>query len=437
MKNTVAIVGRPNVGKSTLFNRLTEGKRAIVHESSGVTRDRHYGVAIWNGVEFNLIDTGGYSLDKEDSFGEAIRQQVLIALNEADVIIFLTDVVSGITAEDDEVAKILRKTNKPVITVVNKVDNTELYMETSEFYKLGMGNFFSVSSINGAGTGDMLDALVAAFPKKNNDNDETETEIPRFAIVGRPNAGKSLFVNTLLGEDRNIVTPISGTTRDSLNTRYKRFGKDFILVDTAGLRKKSKVNEDIEFYSTMRSIKAIENSDVCLLMVDAEKGFEAQDQNIMNLILKNKRGVVVLVNKWDLIEKDSNTAKEFEREIKARTAPFTDYTIIFISALEKQRLLKAIDEAERVYHARKTKIQTAVLNKALEKYIKRNQPPAFRGKYIKIKYAAQLPTYAPNFAFYCNYPDHIKEAYRRYLENNLRNDFDFKGVPIELFFRKK
>lgn len=436
MRNTAAIVGRPNVGKSTLFNRLTEGRKAIVHESAGVTRDRHYGTAVWNGIEFNLIDTGGYSMDKEDAFGEAIRRQVLIALEEADVVLFLTDVVSGITAEDDVVAEILRKTDKPVLTLVNKVDNTELHMQTAEFYKLGLGDFYPISSINGAGTGDMLDALTEAFPKKTGTGEE-EDEIPRFAVVGRPNAGKSLFVNTLLGEERNIVTPVSGTTRDSINTRYTRFGKDFLLVDTAGLRKKSKVNEDVEFYSTMRSVKAIENSDVCLLMIDAEQGFEAQDQNIMNLILKNKRGLVVLVNKWDLIEKDNHTAKEFERAIKERTAPFTDYTVMFISALEKQRLLKAIDEAERVYHARKTKIQTSILNNAVQKYIQKNQPPSFRGKHIKIKYAAQLPTYSPNFAFYCNYPDHIKEAYRRYLENNLRRDFDFKGVPIELFFRKK
>ncbi len=437
MRNTVAIVGRPNVGKSTLFNRLTEGRKAIVHESSGVTRDRHYGTVIWNGIEFNMIDTGGYSLNDDDEFGKAIREQVIIALEEADLIIFLTDVTAGITTDDEVVAQILRKTNKKIITVINKVDNTALHMQTAEFYKLGLGDFFPISSINGAGTGDMLDAIVEHLPKESTVNEEDRSDIPRFAVVGRPNAGKSLFVNTLLGEQRNIVTPVSGTTRDSLDTLYTRFGKEFILVDTAGLRKKSKVNEDIEFYSTMRSIKAIENSDVCLLMIDAQQGFQAQDQNILNLIIKNKRGVVVLVNKWDLIEKDSNTAKKLENKIKERTAPFTDYPVIFISALEKQRLLKTIDEAEKVFEARKSKIQTSVLNKALERYTKKNPPPSFRGKHVKIKYATQLPTYAPNFAFYCNYPDHIKEAYRRYLENNLRRDFNFYGVPIELFFRKK
>lgn len=436
MRNTAAIVGRPNVGKSTLFNRITEERKAIVHESAGVTRDRHYGTGIWNGMEFNLIDTGGYVTGSGDAFEAEIRKQVLTALSEADVVIYMTDVSSGITADDDMVAQILRKANKPIIPVINKVDNNALLLETAEFYKLGLGQFYPISSTNGAGTGDFLDALIEAFPKKDNQAEEEE-EIPRFAVVGRPNAGKSLFVNALLGENRNIVTPISGTTRDSINTRYKKFGKDFLLIDTAGLRKKAKVNEDVEFYSTMRSVRAIENSDVCLLIVDAEQGFEAQDQNILNLIIKNKRGVVILINKWDLIEKDNHTTVEFQRTIKQKIAPFNDVPILFISALEKQRLLKAIETAEKVYHARKRKIKTAVLNKAVQAYIQKNPPPAFRGRHIKIKYAAQLPTYAPNFAFYCNYPDHIPEAYRRYLENKLREDFDFNGVPIELFFRKK
>lgn len=436
MKNTAAIVGRPNVGKSTLFNRITEQRKAIVHESSGVTRDRHYSTGIWNGVEFNLIDTGGYASGNKDIFEAEIKKQVMTALDEADVIVFMLDVTSGITAEDDMVAKILRKSSKPIITVINKADNNALLLETSEFYKLGMGDFYPVSSINGAGTGDFLDALVEAFPHKNT-SDEADEELPRFAVVGRPNAGKSLFVNSLLGEERNIVTPVSGTTRDSINTRYNKFGKDFLLVDTAGLRKKSKINEQVEFYSSMRSVKAIENSDVCLLMLDAEHGFESQDQNILNLIIKNKRGVVILVNKWDLIEKDNYTTSQYTKFIKQKLAPFNDIPILFVSALEKQRLLKALETAEKVYYARKQKIKTAVLNKALQRYIQKNPPPAFRGKHIKIKYAAQLPTYAPNFAFYCNYPDHVPESYRRYLENNLRQDFNFTGVPIELFFRKK
>lgn len=436
MRYTAAIVGRPNVGKSTLFNRLTEERKAIVHETSGVTRDRHYGTAIWNGVEFNLIDTGGYTTENIDGFEEDIRKQVLIALDEADIVIFITDVTSGITAPDDVVSKILRKADKPVITAVNKVDNSKLLMEIAEFYKLGLGEFYPISSTNGSGTGEFLDALVEMFPKNTSETEE-DIELPRFAVVGRPNAGKSLFINSLLGEDRNIVNPISGTTRDSINTHFTKFGKNIRLIDTAGLRKKAKVKENVEFYSTMRSVKAIENSDVCLLMIDAQHGIEAQDATILNLIIKNKRGLVILVNKWDLIEKDNSTAKQFERAIRERIAPFNDVPILFISALTKQRLIKTIDVAQEVYEARKQKLQTAKLNKVILKAIQKNPPPAHRGKFIKIKYVTQLPTYAPNFAFYCNYPDHVKEPYKRYLENRLREEFNFTGVPIELFFRKK
>lgn len=435
MNRIVAIVGRPNVGKSTLFNRLTESRKAIVDEVSGVTRDRHYGKTVWNGISFSVIDTGGFVNDSDDVFEEEINKQVILAIDEADVILFMVDVMSGTTEMDISVAELLRRTDKKVILVINKVDNNERLLEAGEFYSLGLGDYFAVSSVNGSGTGDLLDEVVNHLP----DSVEEETDdLPKFAIVGRPNAGKSSLVNSLLGEERFIVTPVAGTTRDSIYTRYNKYQHDFFIVDTAGLRKKGKVNEDIEFYSTMRSVRAIENSDVCLLMLDATRGIESQDLNIMSLIHKNNKGLVILVNKWDLVEsKDSNSMKELEKEIRYRTAPFVDYPMLFISATNKQRIHKVLDTAMEVYNNRLRKITTSVLNTFLLEVIGSNPPPATKGKYIRIKYVTQLPTHAPSFVFFCNLPQYIKESYSRFLENRLREKFNFSGVPIRIFFRKK
>jgi GTP-binding protein len=434
MGNIVAIVGRPNVGKSTLFNRLTESKKAIVNEISGVTRDRHYGRSEWNGKEFSVIDTGGYVTNSEDIFEEEIRKQVLIALDEASVILFVVDVENGITDLDEAVAKMLRKIKKPVLLVVNKVDNHQRIYEASEFYGLGLGEIHPISSINGSGTGDLLDELVRQF---RGEEEESMEDLPKFAIVGRPNVGKSTLVNTLIGEERNIVTPLAGTTRDSILTRYSKFNHDFYLIDTAGLRKKGKVSEDLEFYSMLRSIRSIETADVCLLMLDATRGAEGQDVHILSLILKNRKGVVVLVNKWDLVEKDHHSTEKFRKQILEKTAPFQDFPIIFISAVNKQRVYRVLETALEVYKNRIRKVQTPALNKYMQKVIEEHPPPAHKGKYIRIKYVTQLPTHAPSFAFYANLPQYIREPYKRYLENRLRHKFNFEGVPVQIFFRKK
>ncbi len=434
MGNIVAIVGRPNVGKSTFFNRLTETRQAIVDEVSGVTRDRHYGKVFWNGQDFSIIDTGGYITNSDDVFEEEIRKQVHLAIDEADVVVFLVDVISGITDLDETVSRMLRKIDKPVVLVVNKVDNSSRLFEASEFYGLGLGDYYPISSINGSGTGDFLDHLVSVFVKKE---DEEEDELPRIAVVGRPNVGKSSLVNALIGEERNIVTPISGTTRDSINTRYTKFSHDFILVDTAGLRKKGKVKEDLEFYSVMRSVRAIEHSDVCMLLIDASIGIEAQDVNIFHLIARNSKGVVVLVNKWDLVEKETKTMKAFEENIRQRLEPFDDVPVLFVSALNKQRIHKALEVAVEVNVNRKRKIPTSQLNEVMQEVIEEHHPPSVKGKFIRIKYVTQLPTYAPAFAFYCNLPQYVREAYKRYLENQIREHFNFTGVPIKIFMRKK
>jgi GTPase len=437
LRNIVAIVGRPNVGKSTLFNRLTESRNAIVKETSGVTRDRHYGVAEWNGIEFSVIDTGGYVVGSDDIFEEEIRKQVIVAIEEANAIIFVVDVVTGITDLDTDVADILRRTKKKVMVVCNKVDNTERQLQSAEFYSLGLGEVFNISAINGSGTGEMLDTLVEGLDKELKSEDE-ETELPRFAIVGKPNVGKSSLINALVGKDRSIVTPISGTTRDSINTRYNAFGFDFILVDTAGIRKKAKVHEDIEFYSVLRSVRTIENSDVCIFMIDATEGIQKQDLNIFYVIEKNHKGVVVLVNKWDLVEnKESNTTKEYEDLIREQLAPYKDVPIIFTSTITKQRIHKALEEAVRVFENRKRKIPTSKLNDLMLDIINNNPPPAYKGKYVKIKFVSQLPTHAPAFAFFCNLPQYVKEPYKRYLENQLRKHYDFSGVPVRIFMRKK
>jgi len=430
----VAIVGRPNVGKSTFFNRLTETRQAITDEVSGVTRDRHYGKVIWNGQEFSIIDTGGYVTHSDDVFEAEIRKQVLLAIEEADVVVFLVDVISGITDLDQTIADMLRKIKKPVLLVVNKVDNSNRLFDATEFYGLGLGDYFALSSINGSGTGDMLDKLVSMFDKKE---EEEEEEIPKIAVVGRPNVGKSSLVNALIGEERNIVTPISGTTRDSIHTRYNKFNHDFYLVDTAGLRKKGKVKEDLEFYSVMRSIRAIEHADVCLMLIDATIGMEGQDVNIFHLIERNRKGVVVLVNKWDLVEKETMTMKQFEEQIRKRLEPFVDVPILFVSALTKQRIHKALELAIKVYQQRRVRIPTSRLNEVMQQVIEENHPPAVKGKFIRIKYVTQLPTHAPAFAFYCNLPQYIREPYKRYLENQIRKYFDFTGVPIRIFMRKK
>ncbi len=434
MSRIVAIVGRPNVGKSTLFNRLTESKEAIVDEVSGVTRDRNYGMSHWNGIDFSVIDTGGYVQNSDDIFEEEINKQVLLAIEESDLILFMVDVTCGIHELDSSVASLLRRTKKPILVVVNKVDNGERLLEATEFYNLGLGEYFPLSSMNGSGTGELLDEVVKRLPAEEV---AQMPELPRIAIVGRPNVGKSSLINSLLGEERNIVTPVAGTTRDSIYTRYNKFQHDFLLVDTAGLRKKGKVSEDIEFYSVMRAVKTIENSDICLLLIDATRGIESQDLNIMSLIQKNNKGMIVLVNKWDLIEKDNSTTLRFENDIKEKTAPFTDYPILFISAINKQRIHKVLELVEQVNQNRNRKISTSELNEVMLQVIKDNPPPALKGKYVKIKYVTQLPIYTPAFAFFCNLPQYVKDPYKRYLENRMRERFDFTGVPIRIFFRKK
>jgi GTP-binding protein len=434
MSRIVAIVGRPNVGKSTLFNRLTETREAIVDEVSGVTRDRNYGNCFWNGINFSVIDTGGYVKNSDDIFEEEINKQVHFAIEEADIIIFMVDVTCGIHDLDASVADLLRRTGKKVILVVNKVDNNERLPDAAEFFGLGLGDYFPVSSVSGSGTGDLLDHVVKNLPEQP---EETVPEIPRVAIVGRPNVGKSSLVNSLLGEERNIVTPLAGTTRDSIYTRYNKFKHDFLLVDTAGLRKKGKVSEDVEFYSVMRAIRTIESSDICLLLIDATRGIEAQDLNIISLILKNNKGMIILVNKWDLVEKENNTALQTEKEIRNRTAPFTDYPVLFISATNKQRIHKILEIVDKVNENRNRKISTSELNDVLLEIVRVNPPPAVNGKYIKIKYVTQLPVYTPSFALFCNFPQYVKEPYKRYIENRMREKFDFSGVPIRIFFRKK
>jgi GTP-binding protein len=432
--NIVAIVGRPNVGKSTLFNRLTETRNAIVDELEGVTRDRQYGKAFWNGIEFSVIDTGGYVTNSEDVFEEEIRKQVNIAIEEADTILFMVDVLTGVTDLDEGIAMILRKIQKPTVLVVNKVDNSERQYDAQEFYKFGLDKLFCISSINGSGTGDMLDAIVNTFTKGT---DEEEESLPRFAIVGRPNVGKSSLLNALIGEERHIVTPISGTTRDSIYTRYTKYNHDFVLVDTAGLRKKGKVHEDLEYYSVIRSVRSIEGSDVCLILIDATRGLESQDMSILELALKNNKGVIVLVNKWDLVEKDTNTARDYEKNLRGRLAPFTDVPVIFTSALSKQRIHKVLETALEVYKNRNRRIPTSKLNELMGKAIEAFPPPSVKGKYIRIKYVTQLPNKTPSFAFFCNLPQYVKEPYKRYLENKLRESFNFTGVPIRIFMRKK
>ena len=433
MNSIVAIVGRPNVGKSTLFNRMVERREAIVDSVSGVTRDRHYGKSDWNGKEFSLIDTGGYEVGSDDIFEEEIRKQVQLAIEEADVIIFVTDVTTGITPTDELIATLLRKINKPIFLTVNKVDNSMRHSDAVEFYNLGIGEYYPISSINGSGTGELLDAVSEKIPEY----EETDDDLPRFAVVGRPNAGKSSFINALIGEERYIVTDVAGTTRDSIDTKYNRFGFEFNLVDTAGIRKKSKVKEDIEFYSVMRAVRAIEHSDVILLVVDATRGFEGQDKNIFWLAEKNKKGVVILINKWDLLDKETNTMRDFEAKIKKEIEPFTNVPIVFMSALTKQRVFKAIETAVEVYKRRSNRISTSKLNDVMLPIIKHFPPPALKGKYIKIKFCTQLPTNTPQFVFYANLPQYIREAYKRFVENRLREEFDFEGVPIVLYFRKK
>lgn len=431
----VAIVGRPNVGKSTLFNRLIEQRKAIVDETAGVTRDRNYGKGVWNGIDYSLIDTGGYVVNSEDMFETQINKQVHLAIEEADVLIFVVDVESGTTDLDDAIAGILRKSSKDVVVVVNKVDNNARIVDAQEFYGLGLGEIFCVSSMTGSGTGEMLDQMVKSFPDV--EEEEEDKVLPHLSVVGRPNVGKSSFINSLLGEDRNIVTDVAGTTRDSIHTRYNKFGHDFMIVDTAGLRKRAKVHEDLEFYSVLRSVRTIENSDVCLLMIDAERGVESQDVTIFNLILRNKKGVVILVNKWDLIEKDTHTTKTFTENIKEKLAPFNDVPILFISALTKQRVHKALETAIDVNKSRSRRIKTSELNQVMLAAIESYSPPTVKGKFIRIKYVTQLPSQTPAFAFFANLPQYIKEGYRRYLENQLRDNFDFTGVPVQIYFRQK
>ena len=431
----VAIVGRPNVGKSTLFNRLVGMRQAIVDSTAGTTRDRHYGRTDWNGREFSVIDTGGYTVNGEDVFEEEIRRQVMLAIDEADVILFMTEVSTGITDLDMFMADILRRADKKVFLVVNKVDNSEQLYGTPEFYALGLGEPYAISSMSGSGTGDLMDAIVAALPPDARDGGEEE--LPRITIVGRPNVGKSSMTNALLGQERNIVTPVAGTTRDSIHTRYNKYGMDFYLIDTAGLRKKGKVTEDLEFYSVMRSIRAIESSDVCILMLDASQGVESQDLNIFNLIVRNRKGCVIVVNKWDLIPKDSNTMKEWRAAIAKKLAPFSDVPVIFTSVPDRQRILEVLQTALRVYRSRARRIPTSEFNDYILPIIEETPPPSIKGKYIRIKYAAQLPNPTPVFAFFVNLPQYIKDAYRRFLENKIREHWDFSGVPIQIYFRQK
>ena len=431
----VAIVGRPNVGKSTLFNRLVGHRQAIVDETAGTTRDRHYGKTDWNGKEFSIIDTGGYAVNTDDIFEDDIRRQVILAIEEADLILFMVEVKTGVTDLDMMMADVLRRSGKKVIVVCNKVDNYDLIYQSHEFYSLGLGEIFCISSMSGSGTGDLMDEILKQLPEDA--KAEVEEDLPRITIVGRPNVGKSSLTNALLGEERNIVTNIAGTTRDSIHTRYNKYGMDFYLVDTAGMRKKGKEMEDLEFYSVMRSIRAIENSDVCILMLDAQQGLESQDLNIHNLIVRNRKGCVIVVNKWDLIEKESNTMKEWREFLEKKLAPFNDIPIIFTSVLNKQRILEVLQQAIRVYNSRKRRVPTSELNDYILPIIEDYPPASTKGKYIRIKYATQLPTPTPQFAFFVNLPQYIKESYRRYLENKMREQWDFSGVPIQIYFRQK
>ena len=436
MSGIIAIVGRPNVGKSTLFNRLVEEKQAIIDSKSGVTRDRNYGEGVWNGREFTVIDTGGVTIKSNDAFEDEIRKQVVLAMDEADVIIFMVDVHSGITDLDSNVAEMLRKTNKPYFLVVNKVDDGKYLYDATEFYSLGLGEYFTISSATGSGTGDLLDAVIAKLPPDKPKQEETE-DIPHVAVVGRPNVGKSSFINALIGEDQHIVTPVAGTTRDSIGTRFNKFGYNYYFIDTAGLRKKEKVNEDLEFYSVLRSIRSLESADVCVLMIDANDGIESQDMNILHLIIKNNKGVVICVNKWDLIDKTTNTARDFEEALRKKIAPFTDVPIIFTSVLEKQRIPKILEKIREVYENRKRRIQTARLNEIMLEAIDRFSPPAVKGKNIKIKYVTQLPTPYPAFVFFGSNSKYVKDAYKRYLENQLRKNFDFTGSTVRVYVRDK
>ncbi len=434
MSKIAAIVGRPNVGKSTLFNRMTESRAAIVNEVSGVTRDRHYGKVIWNGVDFSVVDTGGFVENSDDVFESEINRQVKLAISEADVIIFMVDVEEGVHELDRAVAEMLRKVQKKVITVVNKVDNNKRLLDAPEFYALGLGDYITISSANGSGTGELLDEIVRHLPVTV---DEPEPEIPGVAIVGRPNVGKSSLANTLLDEERNIVTPVAGTTRDSIHSLYNKFNTSFLLIDTAGLRKKAKVDEDIEFYSILRAIRSIEESDLCLLLIDATRGIESQDLSILSIIQKNNKGVILLVNKWDLVEKDQHSTKHLEEEIRSRTEPFTDYPILFISAITKQRVHKVLELITEVYENRRRKIPTSKLNEVMLKIITETPPPSLKGKHVKIKYVTQIPAAYPTFAFFCNFPQYVMESYKRFVENRLRENFQLTGAPVKIFFRKK
>jgi GTPase len=437
MSFTIAITGRPNVGKSTLFNRLLEQRKAIVDDVSGVTRDRQYGISDWNGKSFNVIDTGGFVPDSTDIFEKAIATQVMVAVEEANAVIFMVDATTGMTELDDVMAGILRKSERPVFLVVNKVDNNDRMLEAAEFYSLGFENIFFISSASGSGTGELLDAVAALITENQSDAITQQDDLPKFAIIGQPNVGKSSLLNALIGQERTIVSEIPGTTRDTIHTHYNLFQKDFILIDTAGIRRKSKVHEDLEFYAVIRAIKAVDEADVCLLMLDASKGITAQDLNIFSLVSRKGKGVVLLVNKWDLVDKKTGTANEYEKGLKERLAPFTDVPVLFISALEKTRIFKAIETAMEVYKNRQRKIPTSRLNEAMQQALKYYRPPVVRGNTVKIKFITQLPTPVPSFAFFCNYPDDIKQPYKNYLENKLRELFDFKGVPIRIFFRKK
>ncbi len=435
MGNIVAIVGRPNVGKSTLFNRLTGTRSAIVDSTAGVTRDRQYGKVWWNGKEFSIIDTGGYTANSDDVFEGEIRKQVHLAIDEAALILFVVDVQTGVTDYDELVADMLRRSKKPVVMVVNKVDTGESLAYVSDFYKLGLGELFPIASTSGSGTGELLDHILSILP--DDVTSDIDDSLPRFAIVGRPNAGKSSIINAFVGEERNVVTDVAGTTRDSILTRYNKFGQDFYLVDTAGLRKRNKDKDDIEFFSTMRSVRAIENSDVCILMIDAQRGLEAQDKKIFSLIERNGKGVVVVVNKWDLIEKGNNTMKEWEDNIRKEFAPHDDVPIVFTSVINKQRIHKAVEEANRVYNNLKRRVGTSQLNEYMLEQIENFPPPSTKGKLIKIKYVTQLPTPVPSFAFFCNLPQYVKEPYKRFLENKIRKEWDFCGVPMNIYMRKK
>ncbi len=432
----VAIVGRPNVGKSTLFNRLVGMRQAIVDETAGVTRDRHYGKCEWCGTEFSVVDTGGYTSGSDDIFEEEIRKQVVTAIEESDLVLFMTEAATGITDYDAEIADLLRRSRKPVVLAVNKVDSGEKMYDSYQFYSLGLGEVWSISAASGSGTGDLLDEIVRLLPQDATADDD-HPGVPRIAIVGRPNVGKSSLTNALLGTDRNIVTPLAGTTRDSISSYYNKFGHEFVLVDTAGMRKKGKVHEDLEFYSVMRAIRAIEHSDVCILMIDAQTGLEAQDMNILSLIEKNRKGCVLVVNKWDTLEKTSNTLKEYTESLKARLAPFNDIPIIFTSVIKKQRIMDVLNSAAMVYGNYSKKIPTSVLNEEMLPEIENYPPPAWKGKYVKIKYVTQLPAKSPAFAFFCNLPQYVKDPYKRFLENRLREKFDFTGCPVRIFIRQK